>query len=451
MVPETFRHIFNGYDGNEFAGMAPPANRPVDLSGWLTVDCGATTTLTESFNNMTNITPKVVTIQLAAAGATMKLLHVGTMTYYVYDRTGTLRPVHTKAYYVKELNQDLLAGRGLTNSDYRVILDKHESIAGIYPVGDDGTIDPANSFPFVSDYSEGLFYLRTEPIDATKYARLSGYNLWHRRFGHCPNENIRKTIPFSIGLDELHSHRFDPHEKCPACMMGKSHLNNKPGRKERSDKPLSRVYMDIFSSSVTSIEGHNYALVITDDCTGYRWLYGLKTKDDILRAVKKWYSDIAVLRETHTLLVVLRDNAGENKSKEIIEFFESMGVENRYATPYEQWQDGQAESSINSLMTLARSVMVESGLGGQFWFSAAMAAKDARNVTYKERIRMTPYLSMYGKKKDISKFRAFGCQAYMYLNEERRGKGKHIPRAVEAINLGFASDHNISWYKLYHQ
>ena len=78
--------------------------------------------------------------------------------------------------------------------------------------------------------------------------------------------------------------------------------------------------MNIFSSSVTSIEGHNYALVITDDCTGYRWLYGLKTKDDILRAVKKWYSDIAVLRETHTLLVVLRDNAGENKSKKSLSF-----------------------------------------------------------------------------------------------------------------------------------
>ena len=62
---------------------------------------------------------------------------------------------------------------------------------------------------------------------------------------------------------------------------------------------------------------------------------------------------------------------------------------------------------------------------------------------------MTPYLYMYGKKKDIFKFRAFGCQAYMYLNEEQRRKGTHIPRAVEAINLGFATDHNISGYKLY--
>jgi hypothetical protein len=113
----------------------------------------------------------------------------------------------------------------------------------------------------------------------------------------------------------------------------------------------------------------------------------------------------------------MRDNAGENKSKEIVDF-QSHGIENCYSTPYEQWQNGQAASSINSLMTLARSVMAESGLGGQFLFSAAMAAKDARNFTYNERIRMTPYLYMYGRKEDISKFRAFGCQAYMYLNFE---------------------------------
>jgi hypothetical protein len=98
--------------------------------------------------------------------------NVGTKTYYVYDRTGTLRPVSTRAYYVKELNQDLLADRGLTMVDYRVILDKYDSIAGIYPVSDDGTIDLANSFPFpfYSEYSECLFYFPTEPIDASKYS-----------------------------------------------------------------------------------------------------------------------------------------------------------------------------------------------------------------------------------------------------------------------------------------
>jgi hypothetical protein len=93
--------------------------------------------------------------------------------------------------------------------------------------------------------------------------------------------------------------------------------------------------------------------------------------------------------------------------------------------------------------------MVESGLGGQFWFSAMMAAKDARNATFKERIATTPWMMMHGRKRDVSKFRAFGCRAYIYLDEDRRRKGKHVPRAVEAINLGFATDHNMSAYKFY--
>ncbi len=46
-------------------------------------------------------------------------------------------------------------------------------------------------------------------------------------------------------------------------------------------------------------------------------------------------------------------------------------------------------------MKLGRSVMIESGLGGQFWFSAMMAAKDARNATFKERIGTTPWMLMH--------------------------------------------------------
>ena len=81
--------------------------------------------------------------------------------------------------------------------------------------------------------------------------------------------------------------------------------------------------------------------------------------------------------------------------------------------------------------------MVESGLGGRFWFKSALAAVDARNATYKERIGTTPWRRMHGVMRDVSRFRAFGCRAWVHLNSERREKGKHTPRAVEAINLGF--------------
>ena len=130
---------------------------------------------------MTDIEPKVVTIQLAMDGMTMQSTHVGNKTYYAYDRTGTIRPIMTRALYVRELKQD------------------------VYPKAKDGSIDPANSFSFVSEYSESLFYLRVAAISATKYAKMSGYELWPRQLGHGPNACIRKPIAHSIRMDELKS------------------------------------------------------------------------------------------------------------------------------------------------------------------------------------------------------------------------------------------------------
>ncbi len=79
--------------------------------------------------------------------------------------------------------------------------------------------------------------------------------------------------------------------------------------------------------------------------------------------------------------------------------------------------------------------MAESGFGGRFWFRAALA-RDARNATYKARISTSLWRRMHGEMRDVSRFRAFGCRAWVYLDADRREKGKHMARAVEAINLG---------------
>ncbi len=52
----------------------------------------------------------------------------------------------------------------------------------------------------------------------------------------------------------------------------------------------------------------------------------------------------------------------------------------------------------------------------------------------------TRYERMYGVKKDASKFRPFGCRVYMNLNKDQREKGRHASKAVEAINLCFATE-----------
>jgi GTPase SAR1 family protein len=60
-----------------------------------------------------------------------------------------------------------------------------------------------------------------------------------------------------------------------------------------------------------SIEGYRYAIIFTDSFTGMIWVYGLRTKDQTLDALKKWYCDIAQVRLKHKLAILMRDNAGK--------------------------------------------------------------------------------------------------------------------------------------------
>ena len=101
-------------------------------------------------------------------------------------------------------------------------------------------------------------------------------------------------------------------------------LEDYPGEKIRADSPLKQVNIYSFASSVVSIEGYFHAVVTVDWHTGYRWLYGMKTRDEMKQVVKLGYGYIADLRHKHILVVVMRDNAGGNKSNEIMEFFDSV-------------------------------------------------------------------------------------------------------------------------------
>ena len=159
-VPARFVKAITGNE--DFAGMAnPPDNELEDLI----CDCGATSTLTSSLINCTGCEEKVVVIHLAQDGATMKSSHVCMKTYYVKDRTGEIRPITTKAYYVKSLEHDLLGGRALTKEGYCVILDKDPEIAGIYPMNKNGEINREKSFPFISERS-GFFSSNRTNVDA---------------------------------------------------------------------------------------------------------------------------------------------------------------------------------------------------------------------------------------------------------------------------------------------
>jgi hypothetical protein len=44
---------------------------------------------------------------------------------------------------------------------------------------------------------------------------------------------------------------------------------------------------------------------------------------------------------------------------------------------------------------------------------------------------------MYGETKVVSDYRAFGCRAWVYLDKQHQEKGKHTPKAKEAVYVEF--------------
>jgi hypothetical protein len=93
----------------QFAGVSTSTIKCGDDA--LIVDGDATSTLTKSFENCTQIRPKVAAIQTAGGATSIFTTHICLKTYFVRDRTGTIRPIVVKAYIVPALRYDLLSSK----------------------------------------------------------------------------------------------------------------------------------------------------------------------------------------------------------------------------------------------------------------------------------------------------------------------------------------------------
>jgi hypothetical protein len=123
-------------------------------------------------------------------------------------------------------------------------------------------------------------------MSARQLEKQSGYELWHRRLAHASNKTIRDTIKCATGLESLKKMTFETDTKWPPCVIGKATLEDFQKAKRPINKPLYQVHMYSFSSSVKSIKGYFHAIGFVYAATGYRWIYGMKTKDDAIKALR---------------------------------------------------------------------------------------------------------------------------------------------------------------------
>ncbi len=98
------------------------------------------------------------------------------------NRVGGMVSITTSATYVKGFVLDLIAGKSLHREKIRIILDEDPDVSGLYPLNEQKEARYQDSIQFMSESSD-LLYLKIEQMDWTRFERMTGYDLWHRRLG----------------------------------------------------------------------------------------------------------------------------------------------------------------------------------------------------------------------------------------------------------------------------
>ena len=101
--------------------------------------------------------------------------------------------------------------------------------------------------------------------------------LWHRRLSHLNFKDINKLVTGGHvrGLPLL---KYDREHLCAACEMGKQSRQSHPSIiNTKVVEPLELLHIDLCGpSSIESIGGSKYILVIVDDFSRFTWVFFLK-------------------------------------------------------------------------------------------------------------------------------------------------------------------------------
>ena len=121
--------------------------------------------------------------------------------------------------------------------------------------------------------------------------------------------------------------------------------------------------------------------------------------------------------------VLRTDNGGEFCSDKFEQFCVDNGIARQKMTPYTSQQTRVAERLNRSLIKKVRCMLSWAGLGPEFWVEIIATASYLKNRSLTSSVKdRTPYEVVFGKKPNLSHVRVFGCDAYVHVPKEKRGK-----------------------------
>lgn len=344
----------------------------------------------------------------------------------------TRRCVMQKVLYVPELAYNLVSvsqvtGQGKTtnfSADSCNILNRQNELLAVGRK--EGKLYLLNCVSEVTAMCSNNF---TKPV--------SDGMLWHRRFCHLGQNNLRKLVDHNMVIGMECSVK-DPF-LCENCLDGKIHklpFAKLDSKKER--KPLELIHTDVCGKiSPQSIGKNEYFLTFIDDCTRYTWVYAIKNKSDVFDTFVTWKA--LVEKQYNKVIKILRsDNGGEYTSNEFEHYLQKEGIKHEKTIPKTPQQNGAAERMNRTLVEAVRSMLSDSKLPKFYWAEALSTAVYVRNrsptIVLGDK---TPYEALNYRKPNVKHFKIFGCEAFAHIPADERSKLD--PKSKKCIFLGYSN------------
>ncbi|SGY65996.1 BQ5605_C004g02611 [Microbotryum silenes-dioicae] len=270
--------------------------------------------------------------------------------------------------------------------------------------------------------------------------------IWHQRFGHLNMpyllEMERKETVMGLSIK---GEDFDV-AKCHGCMQGRGvHANISKGPASRADKPLHAIHADLWGPvRHESFAGEVMVLGLVDDYSRFRWSFPIGKKSSVTALVVELIQRVERSRDCN-VAIFHSDNGREFVNNSLKAFFRERGIEHRTTVPYAHYQNGVIERGWRTMFETVRIWLLVSGLPLSFWAFAATAFTYVSNRRPTAALPgSTPFKMYHLLKPNVSRFRVWGCVAYVRIAPERRASKIEPPR-VKARFIGYAEQGWMFW------
>lgn len=400
-------------------------------SSWI-IDSGATSHMTNGFENLSNYTRLVRPIEIqTGAGEVIRAIGKGWIFFRGKDGPMVLKDV----LYVPNMVTNLFSVKSALAEGYDINFSK------------DGVIVKQQDNIINTYYDGVLFTIELNIIQRNTTERIfaaCSIEDWHKKFGHCGTNLIKRMKKDNLveGLDIGESKR-----KCHDCLKSKGIRKSHPSRSSiQANSSLAVVHFDTVDMTVPSLGDKRYFVLGTEEYSGYKLIDFVAKKGSITNCVKLIINTVS-LNSKRPVACIYSDNGTEFVNNDLKNWLSERGIIHEVSTPYNAEQNGRAEASNKTVIYGARTALLSSGLPKSLWAEACAATTYVLNrLPSLEQSTKTRYELFFGCKPNVGNLHEFGEEAYRLIPKSKRvDKLSSVAKSLRFV--GYTSRYNT--FRLY--